>query len=101
MNRFVPHPIAPGTRIYVAGHRGLVGRALVRKLARAGHDNLVLRTSDELDLRDPRGVDSMFATERPELVFVAAARVGGIHANSTNPVEFLSDNVRIATNVID
>ena len=96
-----PHPIQQGAPIFVAGHRGLVGRAIVRELACRGHQNFVLRTSDELDLRDPRAVDRMFERERPEYVFVAAARVGGIHANATMPVEFLSDNVRISTNVID
>jgi GDP-L-fucose synthase len=101
MTPIAPHPIRPGGRIYVAGHRGLVGRALVRRLRAAGHERLILRTSSELDLRDPFAVDRFFADERPEYVFLAAARVGGIHANATSPVEFLSDNVRISTNVID
>jgi GDP-L-fucose synthase len=101
MTPIAPHPIRPGGRIYVAGHRGLVGRALVRRLRAAGHERLILRTSSELDLRDPFAVDRFFADERPEYVFLAAARVGGIHANATSPVEFLSDNARISTNVID
>jgi GDP-L-fucose synthase len=101
MSDFIPHPIRPGGRIYVAGHRGLVGRALVRRLRSSGHERLVLRTRDELDLRDPYAVDRFFADERPEYVFLAAARVGGIHANATQPVEFLSVNVRISTNIID
>lgn len=101
MRHLTPHPIPRGARIYVAGHRGLVGRALVRQLARRGYEHFVLYTRDELDLRDTQAVRAMFATERPEYVFVAAARVGGIHANATQPVEFLTDNLRIATNVIE
>jgi len=87
-------------KIYVAGHAGLVGSALVCKLQESGYDNLVLRTRQQLDLTDPSAVTHFFATERPEYVFLAAARVGGILANATFPVEFLSENLRIELNVI-
>jgi GDP-L-fucose synthase len=87
-------------RIYVAGHRGLVGSALVRRLKSEGADNLVLRTHQELDLTDQAAVEAFFASERPEYVFLAAAKVGGIHANDTYPAEFIRDNLAIQTNVI-
>jgi len=87
-------------RIYVAGHRGLVGSAICRRLQREGYGNLVLRTRQELDLLDQRAVDEFFARERPEYVFLAAARVGGIHANNTRPAEFIYENLVIETNVI-
>jgi GDP-L-fucose synthase len=87
-------------RIYVAGHRGLVGSALVRRLKREGADNLVLRTHQELDLTDQAAVEAFFASERPGYVFLAAAKVGGIHANDTYPAEFIRDNLAIQTNVI-
>ena len=89
------------TKIYVAGHRGLVGGAIVRRLRAAGYANLVTRTHAELDLTDPRAVDGFFAAERPEYVFLAAARVGGIKANDTYPADFVRDNLLIQTNVID
>jgi GDP-L-fucose synthase len=88
-------------RIFVAGHRGLVGSALVRALQAAGHANLLLRSSKELDLRDQSAVERFFANERPQFVFLAAAKVGGIHANDTWPADFLRDNLQIQTNVID
>ncbi|MDW2980597.1 GDP-L-fucose synthase [Rhodanobacter sp. KK11] len=88
------------SRIYVAGHRGMVGSAIVRQLQAEGFDNLVLRTRQELDLTDQRAVEDFFAAERPEYVFLAAAKVGGIHANDTYPAEFLRDNLAIQTNVI-
>src|SRR5258708_22005046 len=88
-------------KIYVAGHRGLVGSAICRRLEREGYTNLVLRTRSELDLRHPLAGDEFFARERPEYVFLAAARVGGILANSTYPAEFLRDNLLIEANVID
>ncbi len=88
-------------KIYVAGHRGLVGSAICRLLKREGYTNLVLRTRSELDLRHPLAADEFFARERPEYVFLAAARVGGILANSTYPAEFLRDNLLIEANVID
>jgi GDP-L-fucose synthase len=90
-----------GSRIFVAGHRGLVGSAIHRRLVAAGHERLLLRTSAELDLRSPQAVDQFFAVERPEYVFLAAARVGGIHANNSRPAEFIRDNLQIQTNVID
>ena len=89
-----------GAKVYVAGHRGLVGSAIVRRLEREGFRNLVLRTSAELDLRDQAAVNAFFAAERPDYVFLAAARVGGILANSTRPADFIYDNLAIETNVI-
>jgi len=91
----------PGSRIFVAGHRGLVGSALCRRLRDAGFSDLVLRTRAELDLRDGAAVRAFFAAEKPEYVFLAAARVGGILANSTRPAEFIYDNLAIEVNVID
>ena len=88
------------SKIYVAGHRGLVGSALVRKLREQGYTQLVLRTSKELDLRRQEQVEDFFADEKPEYVFLAAARVGGILANSTYKAEFIYDNIVIAANVI-
>jgi GDP-L-fucose synthase len=87
-------------RIYVAGHRGLVGSALVRCLAARGYNNLVLRTHSELDLQDQVAVRAFFAREKPEYVILAAAKVGGIHANNTYPAEFIHDNLVIQSNVI-
>lgn len=90
----------PDSRIYVAGHRGLVGSALVRQLKKQGYENLILRTHSELDLTDQRAVYSFFEVERPEIVFLAAAKVGGILANSTYPAEFIQQNLAIEINVI-
>jgi GDP-L-fucose synthase len=87
-------------RIFVAGHRGLVGSAIVRRLQSEGADNLILRTRDELDLLDQAAVEAFFAAEKPEYVFLAAAKVGGIHANDTYPAEFIRDNLAVQTNVI-
>lgn len=87
-------------RIYVAGHGGLVGGALIRRLKADGFTNIVTRGSRELDLRDQAAVQAFFEAERPQYVFLAAAKVGGIHANSTRPAEFLYDNLMIAANVI-
>lgn len=89
-----------GTRIYLAGHRGLVGSAIGRRLARDGFSNVVTRSSAELDLRNQAAVDAFFRAERPEVVILAAARVGGILANSSRPADFLYDNITIASNVI-
>lgn len=88
-------------RIFVAGHRGLVGSALVRRLLALGHENLIVRTRDELDLRDQAAVKRFFSATRPEYVFLAAARVGGIRANDAFPADFIRDNLQIQTNVID
>ena len=87
-------------KIYVAGSRGLVGSAIVRKLKESGYDNIIERSSKELDLRDPLAVDAFFSNERPEYVFLAAAKVGGIHANNTYPAEFIYHNLMIETSVI-
>ncbi len=87
--------------IYVAGHRGLVGSAIVRRLEDEGYDNLLLRTSAELDLRNQAAVNSFFAEHQPKYVFLAAARVGGILANDTYPADFIRDNLQIQTNIID
>lgn len=88
------------SRIFVAGHRGMVGSAIVRRLQATGFNNLILRTSAELDLRDSAGVKHFFETEKPEYVFLAAAKVGGIVANNTYRAEFLYDNLMIQSNVI-
>ncbi len=87
-------------RIFVAGHRGLVGSAIVRRLRADGASNLILRSHADLDLTDQVQVEAFFARERPEYAFLAAAKVGGIHANDTYPAEFLRDNLAIQTNVI-
>jgi GDP-L-fucose synthase len=89
------------SKIYVAGHRGLVGSALVRKLQEQGFANLVLKTSQELDLRRQADVEAFFEQEKPEYVFLAAAKVGGILANNTHKAEFIYDNIMIASNVIN
>ena len=89
-----------GARVYVAGHRGLVGSALVRRLETAGFGNLLLRDRSELDLTDSRATDAYFEREAPEYVFLAAAKVGGILANSTFPADFIRINLQIQTNVL-
>jgi GDP-L-fucose synthase len=89
------------SRVYIAGHRGLVGAALRRCCERRGFRQLLLRERAELDLRDAAAVERFFATTRPEYVLLAAATVGGIHANDTRPADFIRDNLLIATNVID
>jgi GDP-L-fucose synthase len=93
--------LRPDALIYVAGHRGMVGRALVRALEARGHTNLLLPARAELDLRDGSATRSFFAAARPEYVFLAAAKVGGILANSEQPASFLADNLAIALNVVD
>jgi GDP-L-fucose synthase len=89
------------SRIFVAGHRGLVGSAIQRSCLRQGFANLILRDRTQLDLREADAVRRFFAAERPEYVFLAAAKVGGIHANDTQPADFIRDNLLIASNVID
>ena len=90
----------PETRIYVAGHRGMAGSAIVRRLEAAGRRNLIKRSRSELDLTDHSAVHEFFQTEKPEYVFLAAAKVGGIVANNTHPAEFIQQNIAIQTNVI-
>ena len=87
-------------KIYVAGHRGLVGSALMRNLRDRGYENFVTRTHAELDLTSQAAVEAFFAEEKPDYVFLAAARVGGIHANNEYPAEFIRDNLAIQTNII-
>src|SRR5215469_8203730 len=87
-------------RVFVAGHRGLVGSAIVRKLQADGISNIVLRTSKELNLTDQTAVERFFAEEKIDAVFLAAAKVGGIHANNTYPADFITENLAIALNVI-
>ncbi len=86
--------------IFVAGHRGMVGSAIVRKLRQEGYENIITRKSSELDLRDQQAVAEFFETEKPDYVFLAAAKVGGIHANNIYRAEFLRDNLAIQLNVI-
>ena len=93
--------MTPDASIFVAGHTGLVGSAIVRKLRAAGFRNLVLRPRGELDLREQPAVETFFRRERPQFVFLAAARVGGILANDSYPADFLRDNLVIQSNVID
>jgi GDP-L-fucose synthase len=93
--------MTPDDSVFVAGHQGMVGSAIVRGLHRAGFRRLVLRARAELDLRDQTAVNAFFESSRPRIVFLAAARVGGILANDSYPAEFLRDNLAIQTNVID
>jgi GDP-L-fucose synthase len=93
--------MTPDARVYVAGHRGLVGSAIVRRLERAGYENIVTRTHSELDLTRQADVEDFFEQEKPEFVLMAAAKVGGILANDTYRGEFIRDNLLIQTNVID
>lgn len=88
------------SKIYVAGHKGLAGSAILRRLVADGHKNLTTRSRAELDLTDQKAVEKFFAEEKPEYVFLAAAKVGGIMANNTYPAEFLRENLLIQTNVI-
>jgi GDP-L-fucose synthase len=91
----------PQPKIYVAGHRGMVGSAIMRALQAQGHTRFVTRTHAELDLTDQRGVLQLFADEKPDQVYLAAARVGGIHANNTYPAEFIYSNLMVQANVIN
>lgn len=97
MSNFLKHD----SRVYIAGHRGLVGSAISRSLRDQGFTNIITRTRQEVDLLNKKGVDCFFGTEQPEFVFLAAARVGGIFANSTYPADFIRDNLAIQTNVIE
>lgn len=90
----------PESKIYIAGHRGLVGTALMRNLREKGFENFITRTHAELDLTSQAAVDAFFEREKPDYVFLAAAKVGGIHANNTYPAEFIRDNLAIQTNII-
>ena len=92
--------IAKNARIYVAGHRGLVGSAIWRELAAQGFTQLIGKSRSEVDLLDPAAADALYETERPEYVFVAAAKVGGIHANDTQPAGFLYENLQIQNHLI-
>ena len=89
------------SKIFIAGHRGMVGSAIVRNLSQNGYSNLITRTSAELDLRNQQSVNDFFVTEKPEYVFLAAAKVGGIHANNTYRGEFIYDNLMIEANIIN
>ena len=90
----------PNSKIYIAGHAGLVGSALKRLLQNKGYQNIICRTSKELDLTDNNAVDAFFKAEQPEFIFLAAAKVGGIHANNTYPAEFIFSNLSIQNNII-
>ncbi len=94
-----PNSLSLASKIYVAGHRGLAGSAIVRELQQQGYTNLVTRTHAELDLEDAAATQRFFEQERPEIVFLAAAKVGGIHANNTYPVDFLMSNLLIEANI--
>ncbi|MBP5330194.1 MAG: GDP-L-fucose synthase [Spirochaetaceae bacterium] len=89
------------SKIYVAGHRGLVGSAIVRELERKGYTNIIKRTHAELDLLDQKAVNEFFAAEKPEYVFLSAAKVGGIGANSTYPADFIYQNMMIGFNIVE
>src|SRR3954471_4333279 len=93
--------MSPDSKIYVAGHRGLAGSAILRRLAARGYRNIVTRTHAELDLVDQPAVRKFFRQEKPDIVFLAAGKVGGILANNTYPAEFIQQNLAIETNVID
>ena len=92
-------PLSLSSKIYIAGHRGLAGSAIVRELHRLGYSNIVTRTHAELDLENALATQQFFEQEKPDLVFLAAARVGGIHANNTYPVDFLMSNLLIEANI--
>ena len=93
--------IQPGDRIFVAGHRGMAGSAIVRALGAAGYANLLTAARSNLDLLDPVAVNAWFGAHRPDVVVLAAAKVGGILANSTYPADFLLDNLKIQNHVIE
>ena len=87
-------------KVYIAGHRGLVGSALQRRLQAGGYTNLITRTHKELELLDQKATNSFFEAKRPDYVFLAAAKVGGIHANNTYPADFIYENLTVQNNVI-
>lgn len=93
-------PLTTDSKIYLAGHTGLVGSAIMRKLRSEGYTNIITRTFEELDLTDQRATRGFFRRKRPEYVFLAAAKVGGIHANNTYPADFIYINLMIECNVI-
>jgi GDP-L-fucose synthase len=93
--------MGPSSRVYIAGHRGLVGSALMRRLQREGYTNIITRSKLDLDLCDRDAVHGLFHSDRPDYVFLAAARVGGIAANAAHPTRFLLDNLRIQNNVME
>ncbi len=101
MSRTSTNSMQPGDKIYIAGHRGMVGSAITRRLQKEGFTNFLTRTSSELDLKDQAAVQAFFEKERPDYVFLAAARVGGIMANNVYRGEFLYDNLMIQSNTID
>ena len=88
-------------KIYIAGHRGMVGSAIIRTLEQQGHTHFITRTHEELELPNQAAVRTFFETENPDQVYLAAAKVGGIHANNTYPAEFIYDNLMVQANVID
>ena len=94
-------PVAKAARIYVAGHRGMVGSAIVRRLRAGGYDNLIVRTHDELDLVDQAATHRFFDEQKPDYAFLAAARVGGIQANNTYRAEFIYRNLMMEANIVD
>ena len=100
LSEYTLGPNQQNKRIFVAGHMGMVGSAIVRALKSLGHENFILRTSSELDLRDASAVSAFFESEKPEIVYLAAAKVGGILANIRYPADFLFDNLAIESNVI-
>jgi GDP-L-fucose synthase len=97
----MPPFMHPDSRIYIAGHRGLVGSAIHRELERQGYNNILTRTHHELDLLEEVAVEAFFSSEKPDYVFLAAAKVGGILANNTYPADFIRDNLIIQTNIIE
>ena len=100
LSEYTLGPKQKNKRIFVAGHKGMVGSAIVRSLKSLGHENFILRTSSELDLRDASEVSAFFESEKPEIVYLAAAKVGGILANMRYPADFLFDNLAITSNTI-
>ena len=99
--KFIVLFIIMDKKIFVAGHRGLVGGAILRELQRKGYKNFALKTHSELDLENTAAVDDFFNKERPDWVFLAAAKVGGIYANNTYPVDFMLKNLKIQNNIFE